>query len=187
MIERTLLLVKPDGVQRALIGKVVSQIEDAGLKIVAMKMVWPDKKIAGIHYADDPAWYQATGSKTLQNYKERGMKTNKTAEQLARWVRDMLIEFISGGPVVAMVVEGESAIFVTRKMVGSTEPRKADPSTIRGRYSPDSYDISNVKERPLLNIAHASEDTKTAEREIAVWFRKSEIMSYKRAGEDIIA
>ncbi|MDE1865905.1 MAG: nucleoside-diphosphate kinase [Candidatus Micrarchaeota archaeon] len=185
-MQRTLVLVKPDGVYRALIGKVISQIEDTGLRVIAMKMVWADRKIAAVHYADDPEWYKATGAKTLQNYKDRGVKTNKTAEQLARGVREMLIKFISSGPVVAMVVEGESAISVTRKLVGATEPRKAEPYTIRGRYCSDSYEAANELQRPILNIVHASEDTKTADREIELWFKKTEIFDYKRADEKFV-
>lgn len=187
MIERTLLLVKPDGVYRALIGKIVSRLEDAGLKVVAMKMVWPSKETAGLHYADDKEWYVSVGTKTLQSNKERGIKGTETAEEIGRKVRGWLIKHLTCGPVVAMVAEGESAIFVVRKIVGTTEPRKADPSTIRGMYSPDSYPASDAKSRPILNIVHAAEDKKNSDREIPIWFKKSEILDYKRLDEGMIS
>ena len=99
-------------------------------------------------------------------------------------MRDYLIDYLSSGPVAAIVFEGNEAIFITRKIVGATESRQADPSTIRGMYSADSYGIADSKERAVKNIVHASEDPKTAQREIGVWFKKSEIISYKRADED---
>jgi nucleoside-diphosphate kinase len=186
MIERTLLLVKPDGVSRALIGKVISTMEDAGLKVVAIKMVLPDKKIAGEHYAADPKWFEDTGGRTLQHYKEKGVKTSETAREIGMRIRSYLISFLMSGPIVAAVVEGNSSIPIVRKLIGSTEPRKADPSTIRGKYSTDTYEMSDKKARPILNLVHASEDKRTAEREIAIWFKKSEILDYKRADESAL-
>lgn len=184
MIERTLVLVKPDGVQRALIGKIIARLEDAGLKIVAIKMVKPDKELAGLHYINDKKWLTDTGTRTLNSYKEKGVILKQTPVEIATRIRNFLIEFLSSGPVVAMVLEGNDAISVTRKIVGSTEPRKADPSSIRGMYSTDSYELSDKKKRPIKNLVHASEDKKTADREISVWFRPKELVEYKRADEE---
>jgi nucleoside-diphosphate kinase len=127
------------------------------------------------------------GAKTLQNYRDRGVKTKETAEEVGRRIRGYLIKFLTSGPVVAMVIEGESAIFIARKLVGSTESRKSDPSTIRGSYSPDSYEVSDSKNRPVFNLVHAADDAETAKREIGVWFKEGEILSYKRAGEELIS
>ena len=186
MIERTLLLVKPDGVSRALIGKIVSHVENSGLKVIAIKMVLPDKKTAGIHYAADEAWLDNVGNKQIATYKEKGIKIDAAPRDLGIKVRNQLITFLSGGPVVPMVVEGNEAIFIVRKMIGATEPRKADLSTIRGRYASDSYDLADRRGTPIKNLVHASEDAKTAKREIAIWFKNREIVSYNRADDSAI-
>ena len=186
MMERTLVLVKPDAVKRALIGKVIGKFEEAGLKVIAIKMVYPDKELAGNHYIADKKWFEETGARTLQAYKDRGIILKQTAVQVSTRIRNYLIEFLSSGPVVAFVLEGEGAISATRKIVGSTEPRKADPSTLRGSLSTDSYERAEERKRPILNIAHASEDKKTADREIKLWFKPGEIMDYKRADEDAL-
>lgn len=183
MMERTLLLVKPDGVERALIGRILTRLEDTGMKVVAIKMVRPDRKLAGTHYAADPKWFHETGSRSIAAAKERGVIIKQTPVQFATQIRNYLIESISSGPVVAVVLEGNEVISITRKLVGSTEPRKADPSTIRGTYSLDSYALAGERKRPILNLVHASEDKRTAEREIKVWFKPGELISYKRADE----
>lgn len=187
MIEKTLLLVKPEGVSRALIGKVISTIEDAGLKIVAIKMVIADKKTAGEHYFADPAWMESVGNKSISSYKDKGIVVKESAKEIGAKIRDQLINHLTSGPVIAMVVEGNEAIFISRKLVGLTEPRKADPSTIRGRYGSDSYDAADVRGTPILNLVHASEDKKTAEKEIPLWFKKNEIISYKRVDQHLFA
>lgn len=181
-----MVLVKPDGVQRAIIGRVISKLEDAGLKVIAIKMAWPDRKLAGNHYIADKKWFEDTGNRSMQAYKEKGIIVKESPVQLATKIRSYLIESLSSGPVVAIVFEGNEAISVTRKMVGPTEPKRADPSTIRGTFSSDSYALADERKRPLKNIVHASEDGKTAEREIKVWFSPGELVSYKRADEAAI-
>ena len=183
MIERTLLLVKPDGVYRALIGKIISQMEDAGLKVAAIKMVYPDEKLAGKHYIYDEKWLTSVGTKTHSSYKEKGIMLKETPLQIGERVRGYLITLLTSGPIVAMVIEGNEAIPVVRKLIGATEPKKADPYSVRGRFSSDSYDLAEDNKRAILNLVHASEDKKTAATEIAVWFKKSEIVGYKRADE----
>lgn len=186
MIERTLLLVKPDGVSRALIGKIIAHVEDSGLKVIAVKAVIPDKKTAGMHYAADEVWLNNVGNKQIATYKEKGIKITATPRDLGIKVRNQLITFLSSGPVIPIVVEGNEAIFIVRKIIGATEPRKADPSTIRGRYSSDSYDLADRRGTPIKNLVHASEDAKTAKREIAIWFKNSELVSYNRADDSAI-
>jgi len=184
MIERTLVLIKPDALRRGLTGRIVAKLEDAGLKIVAMKMVSPDKKLAGNHYAADKKWFVDTGTKTIKAYAEKGVIIKETPVQVSTRIRNFLIEFLSEGPVIAIIFEGNDAIAVTRKMVGVTEPKRSDPSTIRGMFSTDSYELSDERKRPLKNLVHASEDKRTSDREIAVWFTKSEIARYERSDED---
>lgn len=159
MIERTLVLIKPDGVQRGLSGEIIKRFEQRGLKIVAMKMVQPTKEQAEKHYREDIA--QKHGKK----------------------VRDMLIEFITSAPVVAMVVEGIQAIEATRRMVGSTYPFEATPGTIRGDFSHVSQIYANTVGIAVKNLVHASGNNEEAEIEIPLWFKKGEMYEYKRAEE----
>lgn len=186
MMQRTLLLIKPDGVYRALIGKVISQMEDSGLKVVGIKMVWPDKKLAGQHYIYDKGWLVSVGTKTHSSYKEKGIILKETPLQIGERVRGYLITLLTSGPIVAMVLEGNEAIPIVRKLIGSTEPKKAESYTVRGRFSTDSYDLAEKEGRAILNIVHASEDKKTADKEISVWFKKSETVDYKRSDHDAL-
>ncbi len=159
MIEKTLVLVKPDGVQRGLIGDIVKRFEQRGLKIVGMKMVWVDKKFAEKHYTEDIE-------------KRRGKR-----------VREMLLDLLVEGPVVAMAVEGIHAIEVVRKIVGDTEPLKALPGTIRGDFAHHSFDFCNEKDIVVRNLIHASSNNEDAKNELALWFKASELHSYHRAEE----
>ncbi len=186
MQEKTLVLVKPDGVYRALVGKIISRFEDAGLKIVAIKMLKPSKELVGQHYADDKEWLESVGKKTKGSYEEKGINVDETPLQIGQRIRKQLIDYLTSGPVIAMAIEGPDAISVVRKITGGTEPRKADPFTIRGMYSTDSYALADSLKRPVKNLIHASEDAKTAERELNLWFRKDEISEYKRADEEAI-
>ncbi|MBI4144058.1 nucleoside-diphosphate kinase [Candidatus Woesearchaeota archaeon] len=159
MLEHTLVLIKPDGVRRHLIGEILARLEKACLKIVAMKMVIPSPEIINTHYSEDIA-------------KRRG-----------EHVRKKLVNDFSNRPVVAVVFEGVSAIEVVRKIVGDTEPKKALPGTIRGDYGHYSFDYADVKNIALPNIIHASGNKQDAEREISIWFSKSELCSYKSIHE----
>lgn len=155
MIERTLVLVKPDGVQRALIGRVIERFENAGLKIVGMKMVWADRNFAEKHYTEDIA---------IRRGKE---------------VREVLLQFITAGPVVAMVLEGVEVVEVVRKLVGGTEPKMALPGTIRGDFSHHSIAHTNELKKSIANLIHASGNKQEAEAEIKLWFDRKELHSYK--------
>lgn len=154
MIERTLVLIKPDGVQRALMGRIIQRFEDAGLKFVGMKMSWANKEHALKHYTEDIA-------------KRRGQA-----------VRDNLIEFITNGPVLAFVIEGINAIENTRKIVGGTEPKSAAPGTIRGDFAHISYGYADNQNIAIKNLIHASADAQDAKNEIALWFKEDELHSY---------
>ena len=153
MIEQTLVLVKPDGVERGLVGECTKRFEQRGLKIVALKMVKIDKKFAQQHYTEDIT-------------KRRGQQ-----------VRDVLLEFITKGPVVAMVVEGVNAVENVRKIVGDTEPKAALPGTIRGDFAHMSYGYADKKKIAIPNLIHASSGS-DAPQEIALWFKKEEIYTY---------
>jgi nucleoside-diphosphate kinase len=186
MIERTLVLVKPDGVYRALIGKVISTFEDAGLKVIGIKMVQPDEDIAGKHYVADEEWLLSIGRKTKESYREKGQEIKETEMEIGQRVRNSLLKYLTSGPVAAIVLEGNSSIYIVRKLIGATEPRKADPYSIRGRFGADSYDMGDAKNRSIRNVVHASEDEKSAKREIALWFKNEELVSYKRVDEEYL-
>jgi nucleoside-diphosphate kinase len=154
MIERTLVLLKPDAVQRSLVGRVISRFEDAGLKIIGMKMVWVDEKFAKIHYSGIG---ERHGEKVLKN----------------------LVDYIHGGPVIAMVIEGVNAIDVVRKITGTTYPNEALPGTIRGDFCHISKKYANEHDKHVGNLIHASENKKDADREISLWFSTNELFKYK--------
>ncbi|MEM0147285.1 MAG: nucleoside-diphosphate kinase, partial [Candidatus Micrarchaeaceae archaeon] len=125
-MERTLVLIKPDGVLRGLIGKVISTFEDAGLKIVALKLVIPTEELALKHYPADEEWYRSLWEKTKKSAEEQGKEFNETMQQTGERVRNLLVKYVAGAPVVAMVVEGNEAIVNVRKIAGATSPTKAD-------------------------------------------------------------
>jgi nucleoside-diphosphate kinase len=183
--ERTLVLVKPDGVQRGLIGEVIRRFEQRGLKISALKMVEGGEEQVGKHYTDDINWLKSVGKKTRKSFAEKGIDMDETDEGIGRRIRAWLMNYISSGPVVAMVVEGNHAIEVVRKIGGTTEPRTAPAGTIRGDFSIDSYMLGDNLKRPVKNLIHASGDKKEAENEIHVWFSEDEIYDYERADEKV--
>ncbi len=183
-MERTLVLIKPDGVYRALIGEIIKRFEQAGLKIVAIKMIKPSKELVGKHYYADKEWLESVGQKTKASYEKEGKIVKETPLEIGMRVRNTLLNYLTGKPVVAMVVEGNEAIFIVRKILGSTEPKSADPGSIRGSLSSDSYAFADSQGRSARNLVHASGDKKDAEREIPIWFSKDEIIEYKRADED---
>lgn len=191
MIEKTFVMVKPDGVQRGLIGEIISRFEHAGLKIVALKLVQASRETAQKHYPDTEEWYKSVGQKTLKAYAEyrldpkKDMGTEKDIE-IGKIVKKWLVDFITSSPVVLMVIEGNHAIDNVRRIVGNTLPILATPGTIRGDFSIDSPDMANRKMRPIRNLIHASGNRDEAEHEVSLWFKKNEIHSYKRAEEDIM-
>ena len=160
MIERTLVLVKPDGVHRQLVGEIISRFERAGLKLVGIKMFWADKEHAMKHYSEDI--------------------TIRRGEN----VRNKLLRFLVIGPVVAICLEGIEAIEIVRKIVGDTQPKTALPGTIRGDYSHMSYAYADAKDKAIPNLIHASTTKEEAEYEIALWFKSEELHSYKLPHED---
>lgn len=159
VLQQTLVLVKPDGVARGLTGEVIKRFEQRGLKIIALKLVKINMDRAKQHYTDDIT-------------KRRGEK-----------VRTMLLDFITEGPVTAMIVEGVDAIENVRKLVGATESKAASPGTIRGDYTHVSYAHADEKEIPVRNVIHASGDEADAKHEVALWFSIDELCDYKRTDE----
>ena len=189
--ERTLVLVKPDGVKRGLVGEVVGRLERRGLKVIALKMVAVDRKHLEKHFPSDPEWMARLGDKGLKTFADykldpkEHMGTDDRAEIGAR-VKESLFEYMVSGPIVAMVVEGLHAIDAVRKSAGNTLPVFAEMGTIRGDFSVDSPAVANVEGRAIKNIMHASETPEEAANEIDLWFTKDELHSYKRGDEDVM-
>ena len=186
-IERTFVMVKPDGVERGLIGEIIARFEKRGLKVLALKMVKPTLEHINDHYPKDDTWISRLGDKGFNVFKEYGldpkevMGTDNNLEA-GKQVRQWLIDFMTEAPVVAMVIEGIHARDMIRKITGSTLPNKADIGTIRGDYSVDSPAAANLNQRAVKNLVHASETKEEAENEIAHWFSAEEIYSdYTRA------
>lgn len=185
--EQTLVIVKPDGVQRGLIGEVIKRYELCGLKLVALKMIIPTKELTLKHYSTDPDWAFKTGTKSFEAYKAKGLPIpDKDPVKFAEDIRKKLTEFMSSGPVVVMIWQGMGAVAVVRKITGSTEPLSSVPGTIRGDYTIDSYSAADIDSRAVRNIIHSSGSTKEANAEIPIWFNKKEILSFRLISEEII-
>lgn len=155
MLERSLVLLKPDAVQRALVGRILQRFEDAGLKIIGMKMVWVDEAHALKHYTED------------------------VAIRRGEHVRKVMVDLLSSGPVIAMAIEGVNAIETIRKMVGSTEPKAALPGTIRGDFAHISFGYADAKGLGIKNLIHASADAADAATELPLWFTDKELHNYR--------
>lgn len=187
--ERTLVIIKPDGIQRSLIGEVIKRYEQIGLKLVGIKMLIPTAEMVEKHYTLDPEWRVITGMKTIKAYEARGLKhpISQDPKVVTGIILKTLIDYLTSGPVVAMVWEGAHAVEIVRKLTGGTEPRaSADVGTIRGDYAIDSYAMSDADKRSVRNIIHASGSPKEADNEIPHWFAKNEIFEYKLLVEQII-
>jgi len=179
--ERTVIFIKPESIQRHLIGEFISKFEKRGLKLVAAKLIAPTEEQIGNHYPDDDAWYIPTGTKTLEGYKARGIDPGKSAIDLAKEVRQRLVDHFANRPLLLMVWEGPHAVALGRKTAGSTNPLTADIGSIRGDYSFESYEFSDKQERAVFTLVHASGTTEEAENEIKIWFKPEEILDYDLA------
>ncbi len=186
MIEQSLVLIKPDGVQRSLIGTVIQRFEQVGLKISALKLVQATRDQADRHYALTEEWMMAVYTKAKTKYEADG-KAFPYPDHKAYGgsIKDGLVEFLAFAPVVAMVVEGEGAVALIRKIVGATEPASSAPGTIRGDFSHDTYAMSNLQNRPIRNLIHASGNVEEAKNELPIWFTPSEIMTINLAVEPV--
>ncbi|MBS3133633.1 nucleoside-diphosphate kinase [Candidatus Woesearchaeota archaeon] len=186
MIERTLVLLKPDTVKRTLIGEVIRRFESRGLKIVALEMIHPTREQMDAHYPKSKEWITGLGNNTVKSYKEFEIPTTLEEDygtndpyKIGLMVREWLINFMTSGPIVKMVIEGLHSIKMVRKIIGSTVPAFAEPGTLRGDFSVDSPDLANAKKRAVQNLIHASGNKEEAEQEIKLWFKKEELHSYK--------
>lgn len=160
-MERTLVVLKPDAVKRAVVGEILSRFEKAGLKIIAIKMVQPDYDHYYHHYEN----------------------ISKMVTRRGKEAFDVTLAMMQEGPVIAIVLEGIKAVSLVRKMVGETEPEKAAPGTIRGDYAHMGFEHSNKEKIGVPNIVHASGDADEASEEILHWFSDEELHQYETVHE----
>ena len=185
--ERTFVIIKPDGVQRGLIGEIISRFEAVGLKLIGIKMLVPDAGHVEEHYTLDPNWRRVTGEKTIKSYQEKGLTPPSmdpleiTAKILAN-----LKKYLTSGPVVVMAWEGANAIAVVRKLGGGTEPLTSAVGSIRGDLVLDSYSMADSDNRAVRNLIHMSGSVSEANEEIAHWFTQDELIDYNIIHEKIL-
>ena len=184
--ERSLVLIKPDGVQRSLIGEIIKRIERTGLKFIAFKLLVPNRDQLVRHYNKADDWFMSKGTRVVEDRKTHGLPVEKDAMAYGKEIIDLIVSFMTAGPVLAFVVQGNEAVAVVKKLTGATEPKTSDVGTIRGDYTVDSYDHSSVQNRAVRNLLHCSESPEEAEREIAVWFTPGEIVNYKHLQEKML-
>lgn len=185
--ERTLVVIKPDGVQRSLVGEIIKRYERVGLKLVGVKMVVPTEEFVEKHYTIDPEWRRITGEKRIKAAKAKGENLpSEDPLEITRIVLDKLKKYLSSGPVVALVWQGAHAVELVRKITGGTEPRTSDVGTIRGDFVLDSYIMADEDGRAVRNLVHASGSVSDAEKEIELWFKNNEVLSYRLVQEQIL-
>lgn len=179
-MEKTLLVVKPDGVARGLVGEILARFERVGLKIVGAKFVRVDEKLLKKHYNKDEAWFRRVGESTFKFWEKEGRDPGEdlgTSDpvEVGKMIQKWLFDYLQTGPVMAFVLSGPHAVELVRKHVGPTYPVEASPGTIRGDYHFDSPGLSAFGKRAVYNLVHASGSPEEAEFEIKLWFKHDEL------------
>lgn len=184
--ERSFVIIKPDGVQRGLIGEIIKRFERVGLKIVGLKFGMLDKNKIWKHYDKDDAWFLKKGTNIINNLQAANLPVEKEAIEYGKDIIRALEKFMTACPVVSMVLEGNEAVAVVKKIVGETEPKTSDVGTIRGDFTMDSYNISAVDDRAVRNLIHCSDEVDNANKEIGLWFNENELLDYRLVSEAIL-
>ena len=185
--ERTLVIIKPDGVQRTLIGEIIKRYERVGLKLVGAKLILPTPEMVEKHYLTDPEWPKNVGEKRIKSAKEKGEKLDTdNPVEIGQRVLNALKKYMTSGPVFAMAWEGAHAVSIVRKITGGTEPLSTDVGTIRGDFVLDSYSMSDNDGRSIRNLIHASGNLSDSEKELALWFKPEELLDYRLVQEQIL-
>lgn len=184
--ERSLVIIKPDGVQRSLIGEIIRRFERTGLKLSAMKFLLPRAEQCWKHYNKGEEWFLKKGERVVNDRKTHGLPIEKEALEYGKDIIQANVDFFTSGPVLAMIIEGNQSVAIVKKIVGGTEPTTSDVGTIRGDLTVDSYALSSLDNRAVRNLVHCSDSPEEAEREIPIWFEEHEILSYRLVGEQIL-
>lgn len=177
MIERTLVLIKPDAVKRGLVGSILSRFENAGMKIIGMKMMQASEELAKRHYKD--TLVPVVGGKTMKDWDATGVEYTETKEEIGTMIVQAIRKMLINHPFIALVLEGVQAVEVVRKIVGPTGPKDAPPGTIRGDFAHASLGYASVKRKGITNLIHASGTIEEAKEEIDIWFRPEELYDYE--------
>jgi nucleoside-diphosphate kinase len=185
--ERTLVVIKPDGVQRSLIGEIIKRFERSGLKLIGLKFIVASAEFIEEHYTLDKNWLVNVGNKSIQGLKDKGFTPSTEDPEVAgRKVLDTLKKYMVSGPVVVMAWQGANAVKIVRKIVGNTEPLSSDVGTIRGDFVLDSYNFADADSRSVRNLVHASGSVEEGEMELNHWFKEEEIVNYRLVQEQIL-
>ena len=184
--ERTFVILKPDAIQRGLMGEIIKRFESVGLKMVALKMIMATEQQCWDHYNKDEAWFLKKGANIVKNRQDMGLPVEKEALEYGKDIIRALVKFMTAGPIVPMIFEGNQAMGIVKKIVGGTEPLTSEVGTIRGDYTLDSYELSSYDDRAVRNLIHCSDQVEEAEREIKIWFDEKEILDYRLISEGIL-
>lgn len=188
--ERTFVILKPDAVQRGLVGEIIKRFERIGLKIVAMKMHHVKEDSLWAHYNKDDAWYEKKGKNIVENKTKLGMPVEKDAIEYGKDIIRAMVHYMTASPVVSLVVEGNQAQAVVKRLVGGTEPTTADTGTIRGDFALDSYFLCDTDgSRGMRNLIHCTDPADGPEaydREVSIWFTKEEVLDYRLVSEAML-
>lgn len=184
--EKTLVILKPDVLARGITGEIISKFEKLGLKIIAMKMLQANASVAAEHYKKDDAWLLKKGKQIAEQLKLSVKSDNDFKKYSTDLIVNPLIKDIQLYPIIALVLEGHKAVHMVKKLVGPTNPEEAQPGTIRGDYSTDSYLLANTLTRPVINIIHCTDDPNEADREINLWFTQNEIHDWVKFDESLL-
>ena len=185
--EKTFVMIKPDGVQRSLIGEVVQRFERIGLKLVAIKMVVPTEGLSERHYTVDPEWLKKVGDKAIASYTKKGIKPpSDNPIEIGKKVLGNLVKYLTSGPVITMVWQGAHAVSIVKKLVGGTEPLTSDVGTIRGDFVLDSYQMADVDDRAVRNLIHVSTSPEEAKAEIDLWFKDGDLIKYNHIQDKVL-
>lgn len=169
MMEKTLVVIKPDGVERCLVGEIIHRYESAGLRLAALRMLNASEELITDHYPAEEAYMVSLGKKG-----EAAGEAVKDHRAYGMMIVEGLRKYLTSGPVVAMVIEGENAIKRVREVTGYTDPSAAEKGTIRGDFGQDTILKANREKRPVRNLVHASGNPEEAGKEIALWFPEEE-------------
>lgn len=188
--EKTFVILKPDTIQRGLIGEVIKRFERIGLKIVALKMVQANESLIFKHYNKDDSWYIRKGQGIIDNRTKLGLPIEKESIEYGKDIIRALVHYIAVSPVIVMVIEGNAAQSVVKRLVGSTEPTTSDTGTIRGDYALDSFFMCDVDgSRGLRNLIHCTDPADGPDAysyEVSVWFSPQEIYNYRLVSEAML-
>ncbi len=184
--QRTLVIIKPDGIQRSLVGEIIQRFERVGLKLVGFKLLVPTRDQVFEHYNKDDAWFLRKGTGIVADRTANNLPIEKEAMEYGREIIGALATYMTCGPVLALVIQGNYSIATVKKLTGATESTTSDVGTIRGDFTNETYEHCAVTNRAIRNLLHCSENVEDAEREIKVWFKPEEIINYRLIQEQIL-